>query len=91
MQNVIHSSGQPIDPATRNFMESHFGHDFSKVRIHTDSNAAKSARAINAHAYTAGQNIVFGSDKFKPETKHGRSLLAHELTHVIQQNNRNMV
>ena len=91
VHNVLRSSGQPLDPVTRNFMESRFGHDFSEVRLHTDSNAAKSARSINAHAYTAGQNIVFGSDRFKPDTKSGRRLLAHELTHVIQQDSSNAV
>jgi hypothetical protein len=85
VNNVLHSSGQALDPVTRNFMESRIGHDFSKVRLHTDTNAAKSARSINAHAYTAGRNIVFGSDRFKPGKKSGRRLLAHELTHVIQQ------
>ena len=91
VHNVLRSSGHPLDPVTRNFMESRFGHDFSEVRLHTDSNAAKSARSINAHAYTAGQNIVFGSDRFKPDTKSGRRLLAHELTHVIQQDSSNAV
>lgn len=91
VHNVLRSSGQPLDSETRNFMESRFGHNFSKVRLHTDSNAAKSAQSINAHAYTAGKNIVFGSDRFKPDTKSGRRLLAHELTHVIQQDSSNTV
>jgi hypothetical protein len=77
--------GQPLDAATRAFFEPRFGHDFSHVRVHTDARAAKSARAVNALAYTVGQDIVFRSGAFRPETVAGRRLLAHELTHVIQQ------
>ena len=66
-------------------MESRFGHDFSHVRIHTDSPAARSAASINALAYTSGNRIVFGHGQYSPETRDGRFLLAHELTHVLQQ------
>ena len=66
-------------------MESRFGYDFSQVRIHTDGKANKSADAINALAFTAGQHIVFGAANFAPDTHQGRHLLAHELTHVVQQ------
>jgi len=66
-------------------MESRFGHDFSRVRIHTDEKAAESARAVNALAYTAGHDIVFGAGQYVPETPEGRRLLAHEMTHVVQQ------
>jgi len=66
-------------------MESRFGHDFSSVRVHTGVHAAASARSINAQAYTHGNNIVFGSNQYQPATATGRRLLAHELTHVIQQ------
>ena len=67
-------------------MEQRFGHDFSQVRVHTDARAADSARAVNALAYTAHRDIVFGAGQFAPDTLGGRRLLAHELTHVIQQN-----
>jgi hypothetical protein len=66
-------------------METRFGHDFSRVRVHTDEQAAASARAVNAAAFTVGQDIVFGNGQFAPETEGGRGLLAHELAHVIQQ------
>ena len=77
--------GQPLDNKTKDFMEPRFGHDFSNVRIHTDSNAGKSAQAINALAFTIGHNIVFDGGKNSPETISGLKLLAHELTHVVQQ------
>src|SRR5262249_35622196 len=85
VHEVLRSPGQPLDPATRGFMEPRFGRDFSGVRVHTDSAAAQSARDVNAHAYTVGHNIVFGGGQFSPETDEGRRLLAHELTHVLQQ------
>jgi hypothetical protein len=66
-------------------MEPRFGHDFSKSRVHTDEAASKSANAVNAQAYTVGRNIVFGQGQFRPDTTAGRMLLAHELTHSIQQ------
>jgi len=78
-------SGQPLPPATRAFFEPRFGYDFSQVRVHTDAPAAESARAVNALAYTVGRNIVFEAGHYAPETNRGRSLLAHELTHVVQQ------
>ncbi len=86
VHEVLHSSGQPLDPATRTFMEPRFGHDFSRVRMHTDTQAAESARSVNALAYTVGKDVVFGSGQYKPETSEGQRLLAHELTHVVQQN-----
>jgi hypothetical protein len=67
-------------------MESQFRHDFSKVRIHTDSKAAESARAVNALAYTVGTDVVFGAGQYAPDSARGKSLLAHELMHTIQQN-----
>ncbi|MCI0698648.1 DUF4157 domain-containing protein [candidate division KSB1 bacterium] len=86
---VVHeasqSSGHPLDPTTRAVMEPHFGHDFSEVRIHTDARAAESAQAVNALAYTVGQNIVFGANQYAPGTMSGQKILAHELTHTIQQ------
>jgi hypothetical protein len=66
-------------------MEPFFGHDFARVRVHTDAKAARSARAINAMAYTVGQNLVFGTGQYSPGTSTRRRLMAHELTHVVQQ------
>lgn len=82
---VLNSPGCPLDPATRAFMEPRFGQDFSGVRVHTDARAAESARAVNALAYTVGNNIIFGSGQMQPESAEGRRLLAHELTHTLQQ------
>jgi len=84
VRNVLGSSGQPLDAATRDLFEPWFGHDFSDVRIHTGSEASASARSINAHAYTAGRDIVFASNQYSPNTTTGRILLAHELTHTVQ-------
>jgi len=78
-------SGQPLDLATRGFMEPRFGRDFSEVRVHTDEHAAESAQAVNALAYTLGSDIVFARHQFSPHTAAGKQLLAHELTHVAQQ------
>lgn len=79
------SPGQSLDADTHAFMKSRFGHDFSQVRIHADVRAAESAQAVNALAYTVGQNVVFGRGQYTPSTLVGKQLLAHELTHVIQQ------
>lgn len=81
----LRSPSQPLDSSTREFMESRFGHDFSQVRVHTDAKGAESARAVNALAYTVGHNVVFASEQYRPETTSGRQLIAHELTHVVQQ------
>ncbi len=78
-------NGRPLDTDTRSFMESRFGEDFSKVRLHTDAQAAKSAQALNARAYTVGRHIAFGASQYAPETGKGQKLLVHELTHVVQQ------
>jgi hypothetical protein len=85
VHEVLRSPGQPLDPATRGFMEPRFGHNFSQVRIHTDARAATSAQAVNALAYTVGSHIAFGPGLYAPMTGGGRALLAHELTHVVQQ------
>jgi hypothetical protein len=79
------SSGQPISESSRSFFEPRFGQDFSGVKVHTDANAAKSAQSINALAYTSGNNIVFNSGQYSPESDSGKKLMAHELTHVVQQ------
>lgn len=85
VHEVLRSPGQPLDVATRAFMEPRFGHDFSQVRVHTDVRAAESARAVNALAYTMGSNVVFGAGEYTPDTNTGKKLIAHELTHVVQQ------
>src|SRR5690606_33279225 len=86
VSDVVNSGGgKNLDNNTRSFMEKRFGYDFSHVKIHDDTVAAKSAQSINALAYTSGNNIVFNQGQYSPETNSGRKLLAHELTHVVQQ------
>jgi hypothetical protein len=85
VHNVLGSPGQPLESATQAFMEARFGHGFDHVRVHADGPAAKSARAVNALAYTVGPHIVFGAERYAPGTAAGRRLLAHELSHVLQQ------
>ena len=85
VHEVLRSPGHPLDPETRGFMEPRFGRDFSNVRVHNDAKAADSARAVNALAYTVGKDVVFGQGQYQPANSARRSLLAHELTHVIQQ------
>src|SRR5829696_1432992 len=85
VHEVLRSSGQPLDPATRGFMEPRFDHDFSQVRVHADAKAAESASAVKALAYTVGRDVVFGAGRYAPGTTEGDRLLAHELTHVAQQ------
>jgi hypothetical protein len=85
VHDVISSGGHPLDSDVRTDMEQRLGHDFGDVRIHNDSAAAASAQAVNAHAYTAGSNIVFQRDRYDPGSTEGRTTLAHELTHVVQQ------
>jgi hypothetical protein len=79
------AGGAPLDSQTREFMESRFGFDFGNVRIHAGEKSARSAEALNSVAYTVGNDIVFGSGEYSPETPRGQRLLAHELAHVIQQ------
>ena len=85
VHDVLSSPGQPLDAPTRSFMEPRFGHDFSRVRIHSDVKAAESAAAVNALAYTVGDNIVFAQSQYAPQNHAGQRVLAHELTHVVQQ------
>lgn len=82
---VLKSPGQPLDPGTRSFFEPRFGHDFGQVRTHTGTVAEQSAREIHANAYTVGHSIAFGAGQFAPQTDDGRNLIAHELSHVVQQ------
>lgn len=85
VHDVLRAPGRPLDGETKGFMESRFGHDFSQVRVHTGGPAAASAQSVGARAYTVGRNVVFGSGAYAPGTMQGRKLLAHELTHVMQQ------
>jgi len=82
---TLRGSGQPLPKSIRAFFESRFGYDFSHVRIHTDPEAAKLARTLNAEAFTYGRDIYFGEGKYNPGTLTGKKLLSHELTHTIQQ------
>ena len=77
--------GAPLPNSVRSFMESRFDADFSDVRIHTDAHAHGLARAVEAQAFTVGRDVVFGAGHYAPDTEHGKRLLAHELTHVVQQ------
>ncbi|MGH7525493.1 MAG: DUF4157 domain-containing protein [Gemmatimonadales bacterium] len=85
MHEVLRTPGRPLDAVTRTYMESRFGHDFGRVRVHADDRAARSARAVDAHAYAVGEHLVFGQGRFNPGSPGGRRLLGHELTHVMQQ------
>jgi hypothetical protein len=85
VNEVLNSPGNQLDSSTRSFFNLRFGCDFSRVRVHTDVKAAESAGALNAQAYTVGSDIVFGSNFYSPHTRYGQYLLAHELSHVVQQ------
>ncbi len=89
VQQALSSGGQPLDAGTQETMGAHFGLDFRRVRVHTDGQSGESAQAINARAYTVGSDIVFGEGQYRPETGEGQRLLAHELTHVVQQGKSN--
>lgn len=83
--DALQSGGRPLEGPTRAAMEFRFQHDFSGVRVHTGDRAAASARSLNALAYSVGPDLVFGEGRYSPSTSSGRDLLAHELTHVVQQ------
>jgi hypothetical protein len=85
VHDALRSLGHPLDSSARSFMEPRFGYDFSRVRVHSGAVAERSAQDLNAHAYTVGHDIVFGAGRLSPGTDDGRRLLAHELTHVVQQ------
>ncbi len=85
VQHVLQAPGRPLDRAVRGEMERSFRHDFSRVRVHTGSEASASARAVNALAYTVGEHIVIADGHTAAGTRAGRRLLAHELAHVVQQ------
>src|SRR5207253_2492166 len=85
VHEALRSPGKSLDIQTRALFEPGFGRDFSHVRVHNDSKAQASASAVNAAAYTVGGDIVLGEGQSGPETSEGQQLLAHELTHVVQQ------
>jgi len=85
VDRALGSSGRPLDTSLRQDMEQRFNHDFSRVRVHSDAVAYQSAHEVNASAYTVGNDIVFGAGRYSTGTQDGRRLLAHELTHVVQQ------
>lgn len=88
VHETLREGGSPLDSSTRAFMEGRFGHDFSRVRIHTSERASESAAAVHANAYTLGSDIAFRRGLYSPGTSGGRKLLAHELAHVVQQDSR---
>ncbi|GAA1061613.1 eCIS core domain-containing protein [Agromyces bracchium] len=85
VHDVISSGGASLDPGLRTDMEERLGADFGDVKVHTDAPAHESARSVNAHAYTVGSHVVFQRDAYDPSTTAGRTTIAHELTHVVQQ------
>lgn len=85
VHEILGSPGQPLDPATRAYFEPRFRQDFSRVRVHSNLQAAAAAESVRAHAFTVGHNLVFGTGRFAPASSEGQNLLAHELTHVVQQ------
>jgi hypothetical protein len=85
VHDVLHSPGKPLDSETRAYMEPRFKHDFSKVRVHADAQAAEAASSIDARAFTLNRNVVFGAGEYAPQMEAGRRLVAHELAHVVQQ------
>jgi pyrrolidone-carboxylate peptidase len=85
VHEVLRAPGQALDRGAREFMEPRFGRDFSHVRVHADASAQASATAVGAAAYTVGSHLVFGAGRYRPDTPDGQALLAHELTHVLQQ------
>ncbi len=85
VDRVLSSSGTPLEPTLRQDMEQRFSHDFSRVRVHSDVTAEQSARDVNAHAYTVGHHVAFGTGRYNLQAAEGRKLLVHELAHVVQQ------
>jgi uncharacterized protein DUF4157 len=87
VHDVIGSGGSPLPADVRTEMEARLGHGFGDVRVHHDAAAHESAQAVNAHAYTVGSDVVFQRDRYNPDSAEGKLMLAHELTHVVQQRN----
>jgi hypothetical protein len=86
VHEALQTGGQHLDAKTHRLMGQRFGHDFGRVRIHTDAKATESARALHADAYAVGEDVVFAAGRYAPVTNTGQKLLAHELAHVVQQN-----
>lgn len=84
VDSTLNSEGQPLDATARSQMEALFNEDFGGVRIHTDAEAAESAQAVEARAYTSGEDVVFGANQYRPDTSEGKQLIAHELAHTVQ-------
>jgi hypothetical protein len=89
--NTVKSGGRPLPVSTRKFFEARLGSDFSQVRIHDDVRAANTAKSLNAKAFTLGKDVAFGAGQYMPETKEGKKIIAHELTHVVQQGKKNHI
>ena len=85
VHSVLRSSGHPLSSSVKAFFEPRFGQDLSHVRVHADGEAQQSAQDVNSLAYTVGSHVVFGTGRYAPDTSDGQRLLAHELTHVVQQ------
>ena len=85
IEQATSGQGQPLDESTRALLEPKFGHSFGNIRIFADDHAAKSAQALHANAYTVGSNIVFNAGRYQPDSSDGQRLIAHELTHTVQQ------
>ncbi|RZI84287.1 MAG: DUF4157 domain-containing protein [Rubrivivax sp.] len=85
LQQAMQGGGEGLAPTTKSFMESRFGQDFSGVRVHRDSQAGELAKQVNARAFTVGSDIFFNPSEYAPSSREGQHLLAHELTHVVQQ------
>jgi hypothetical protein len=85
IDDACRRGGQPLPPDSRDFMEARFGSDFRMVRVHVDHDAGQLARSLQARAFTTGTHVFFATGEFQPDSEPGRHLLAHELTHVIQQ------
>ena len=84
---VGRGGGEPLAPELRSEMEGRLGADFGAVRVHRDATASESAKSVDAHAYTVGNDVVFRSDRWDPSSSEGKHTLAHELSHVVQQAN----
>jgi Domain of unknown function (DUF4157) len=85
VEQALNGPSQPLEPSVQTFMQNRFGDDFSNVRVHTDTRAAESAKAVGALAYTVGDDVVFSPGKYSPSSRPGQKLLAHELAHTVQQ------
>jgi Domain of unknown function (DUF4157)/Phage tail lysozyme len=85
VHDALRASGRPLDAASRTFFEPRFSFDFSRIRIHAEASSARATRALQARAFTVGENLFFDPQEYRPATQEGRWLIAHELTHALQQ------